>query len=1022
MNRWSIATPNLPRLNIGEYIVPILGLGVLILTSWYSFLLFQTLAEFFSVIVCFSLLMLVWNSRRWMNNNYLFVLGIGWACSGAFDLVRIIALLDANIFVGYYADLPTQLWIASRYLQSITLLIAPLPTSFIASYGIFRTRRMWEIGVASLFALSSIFLFVTIFLRWFPEFIVEGIGFTFFKISSEFAIILILFVSLGLLWRNWEYFEVSLLWMLITAIGTAIIAEFMLAVGTAYAWGTLIGYGFRTISYYLIYLAIVQTGLKRPYDLVLLNLEQQEQRYRQMFTEHSAIQLLINLESGAIVQANPAAARFYGYSVENLQKMNWAQINMLPTEQNVAWMQEAGHRTSDHFIFQQRLASGELRDVEVHATPIQVSGRELLYSIIHDITERKQAEQALEKHQYHLEELVKERTVKLETLLREFQHSQEQLTRSTRHLTAIGQMGQAVVASLDLNTVLNQVVDSLASLLEGTEGISILLASGQEFVYAAVGGKVAAILQGQRIPIHGGVAGQVLKTGKSTRISGIDSEEIVYRDIEKITNRHVQSLLVVPLTVGEKHIGVMEVAHTARDAFNQSDLELLESASLWAAIAITNARYYEETRQRLKESQAMAEISHALSQTLDLDHILELIAKLAQVVIPQAGTAVIHLLDKKDSLLHPVAVAGTSLASQSVLGMHAGEGIASAVMEKRMVINTGDVQRYPQYISLHEASQIKSLLAAPIATDEECLGTISVQSSMPNGFTSDHERLLANLGTDAAIAIKNAQLYKELKMSLREREQTQEQLIRVEKMAALGRLVASLAHEINNPLQALRSGFGLLLKPSMSDDKRQQYLEVASKEIERLIAIVERVLGFYRPSRGYGQAEAKATNINALIDETLILAGKQLEHARVLVHRQLYDTLPLVTIYEDQLKQVFLNLILNALQAMSNGGELKVSTELASNGSEVAITFSDTGTGITEQDLPQLFEPFFTTRTNGTGLGLAITYTLVDRHGGRILVKSEVNRGSSFTVILPIQGIVREARLFGTQEKNGERS
>jgi len=193
----------------------------------------------------------------------------------------------------------------------------------------------------------------------------------------------------------------------------------------------------------------------------------------------------------------------------------------------------------------------------------------------------------------------------------------------------------------------------------------------------------------------------------------------------------------------------------------------------------------------------------------------------------------------------------------------------------------------------------------------------------------------------------------------------------------------------------------------VSEEKRSQYLEVASKEIERLISIVERVLGFYRPSRGLVQVGPKAANINTLINETLILAGKQLEHARVVVHCQLDDALPLVTLYEDQLKQVFLNLILNALQAMPDGGELKVSTGLVSNGNEVSITFSDTGIGISDEDLPKVFEPLFTTRTNGTGLGLAITYTLVDRHGGRILVESEVNRGSSFAVILPIQGIDR---------------
>ena len=620
--------------------------------------------------------------------------------------------------------------------------------------------------------------------------------------------------------------------------------------------------------------------------------------------------------------------------------------------------------------------------------------------------ERQRTKLVIEKHQHHLEDLVKERTGKLETLLQEYRYSQEQLTRSSRHLSAIGQMGQAIVASLDLNKVLNQVIGSLAALLVGAEGISVLLVDGQELVFAAVGGRASPHLQGRRIPINTGIAGYILRIRKSALFSNTDSNHIVDPEIERVARLDIQSILAVPLIVNETIIGVMIAVSANRDVFTQNDLELVESASRWTAIAITNARYYEEIQQRLKERQIMADISLALSQTLELDHILQFIAWSAQIVIPQAESAVIHMLDKKDSLLHSVAVAGKSLPMQPSLGMCVGKGIAGIVLERHQVINIGDVRQHPHYAASSESSQIQSLLVAPIGTEQECLGTISVQSSLPSRFTADHERLMATLGTSAAIAIKNAQLYDDLKMSLQEREQTQEQLIRVEKMAALGRLVASLAHEINNPLQALRSGFRLLLTRSMSDAKRQQYLEIASKEIERLITIVERVLGFYRPSRSY-QADAKTADINTLIEETLALAGKQLEHANIVVHCQLFSTLPSITVLEDQLKQVFLNLILNALQAMPQGGELKVATGLRNKGNELFITFADTGIGISKQDLPHIFEPFYTTRANGTGLGLAITYAIVDRHGGRISVDSEINQGSSFTVILPIQGIIK---------------
>jgi two-component system NtrC family sensor kinase len=249
-----------------------------------------------------------------------------------------------------------------------------------------------------------------------------------------------------------------------------------------------------------------------------------------------------------------------------------------------------------------------------------------------------------------------------------------------------------------------------------------------------------------------------------------------------------------------------------------------------------------------------------------------------------------------------------------------------------------------------------------------------------------------------AVALENARLYGELKMLLNEHQQAQAQLIQAEKMAALGRLVASLAHEINNPLQALRSGFSLLLSRRGDREKQRRYLEIASGEVERLITIVERVLDFYRPS--YEQMEP--TDINAVLDGTLLLVSKTLEHSRVTVYQELATNLLPVEAMADQLKQVFLNIILNAQQAMPDGGELTVRTGL-SDREEVYITFTDTGLGISDDDKGRLFEPFFTTRPDGTGMGLAISYSIVERHGGRIEVDSEVDRGSTFTVILPAQ-------------------
>ncbi len=229
-----------------------------------------------------------------------------------------------------------------------------------------------------------------------------------------------------------------------------------------------------------------------------------------------------------------------------------------------------------------------------------------------------------------------------------------------------------------------------------------------------------------------------------------------------------------------------------------------------------------------------------------------------------------------------------------------------------------------------------------------------------------------------------------------ERRRVEQQLFESEKLAAVGRLAASIAHEVNNPLEAIKNSL-YLLQTSRDEATNARFLEVARKETERVSHIIRQMLGFARRS-----GEVEWVNVNQVLEETMILVEKKLKQSGIRLVSQLDPKLPAVRARADQLRQVFLNLILNAQQSIEGSGEITVSTAKTEQALQpsIAVDISDTGRGITEEELPRIFEPFFSKRRKGTGLGLWVTQDIVRQHGGRIEVTSDEGAGTTFSIIL----------------------
>jgi len=246
--------------------------------------------------------------------------------------------------------------------------------------------------------------------------------------------------------------------------------------------------------------------------------------------------------------------------------------------------------------------------------------------------------------------------------------------------------------------------------------------------------------------------------------------------------------------------------------------------------------------------------------------------------------------------------------------------------------------------------------------------------------------------------LENARLYAEQLDYVRKVEESQKALLQAEKMATAGRLSASIAHEVNNPLQAVQNCLHLAGREDLPAEKRKEYFDLACTELERLTVTVRRMLDFYRP----GATTLESVDISEKLKYILNLMAKQLSEVNVKVEVDIIGKIPLIQAVGNQVQQVFINLILNAVDAMPDGGILNIKIcQIANN---VEIIFQDHGMGIPAEKQSNIFEPFFSTKDGGTGLGLTVSYNIVTAHGGTLEIIPESGPGACFRITMPIGG------------------
>ncbi|MBT7075337.1 MAG: GAF domain-containing protein [Anaerolineae bacterium] len=505
---------------------------------------------------------------------------------------------------------------------------------------------------------------------------------------------------------------------------------------------------------------------------------------------------------------------------------------------------------------------------------------------------------------------------------------------------------------------------------------------------------------------------KIVSEGRSIRIADAKLDSYFLG-----TNK-AQSALLVPLKYRGEVIGVLSLENEEIAAFSVDDENLLVVIASHLAGLVEYGRLREEAEARARN---LGLIHEVIQQVIGLTNVREVAQITADLLVRHFSyeLAVVLLVDRNQSLnIEGISGVAASLVRSAFdeFEYPNKDGISGHVFATGESIMVDDVTKNPLYTHI-PGWDVGAEICVALKDGDKILGIIDIESSEKNAFTHSDLLALEALAGFLTSAVSSVDRYQMLQDTIQILQTTQEELhermeaqrtaenrlIQAAKLAAVGEMAAGVAHELNNPLTTVAGFSELLIDDLPAESPQREDLEMVLREAKRARNVVRRLLDFARQS----ESVRVRADLNEVIDDVAALTNHLFENSNIDFEIKLGEKLPWVVIDRDQIKQVVLNLLHNALHAMPQGGALSLSTRTRKRDKKkwLVMSVQDDGKGISANDLARIFEPFFTTKADdgGTGLGLAVSYGIITDHDGFIEVDSAPDEGASFTVWLPIE-------------------